>query len=1671
MKRVGSIRPFVAAILLGTASFAPLGIGLRAQTTESTTQALLDKAHALEVRGRMDMAAQTWQQVLLNDPKNVDALAGLARAARMSGNEALAGTYLDRLRAINPNDPNIERIERMGSQQNQAAELQQAGKYAKAGQYAQAMTIYRKVFGNTPPPGDWALAYYETESATDDGRAHAIAGLRALTEKYPSDSRYQIALGRILTYNPQTRAEGRKLLERHPSDPQAVEALRQSLVWDAANPASAADIRAYLAKHNDAQLAQALRNQPKPVPGRALMTPEEIAAGKAARVRSEEEQAAYNALNAKRLDDAELRFKAILANDPQNAQALAGMGYVRMQQSNFGGAISFLEQAKQYGARDTGLDKALEQARFYSVMGDGSVALNENDLPTAEQKYREALTMRPGSPEALEGLGGTLLKAQHPEAAVPVFEQVVKAQPSSTAAWRGLFMAQYGAGNAPGALLTERRIPPGVHARLMKDPDFLRTLASAYSSVGRDADAQRVLRSALELPFPAGARGLQVETQLQYAGLLQQANRLDQAAGLYRQVLTADMTNAQAWQGLVRVEHAMKKDREAAQTLASMPPSIYQIAMRDPGFQTTVASIYQAQNRLDIAQDILEKSVQEQTAAGQKPSTAVMLQLAGIYLSRNDAQRAYPIYRDILTENPDRPDAWKGLLTVLHSSGRDQEALAQIQQIPTSMRAQLESDVEYLQTVGAVYNALGQPREAMVFVNRVQQHYALQHSAPPADIDIQDAWLLFNGGNDAGLYRQLMLLGSRQDLSDEQRRSVQMIWSNWAVRRANQAAATGNIKRSLAILNAAAKAFPDNPGVLRALASGYARAGLPKQAVAIFKAQDMTSASASDYKSAVGAALAAGDTKIAETWLRYGLDQYPKDSEMLTLGAKFEQARGNSNRAADYFRASLAAMPPGDPGAELASELSQPAPVGRIPNATQSQDLASLLASPDSTASGAQDVPAPPPYLPSYTNIYGQAPVQVHSNDSNKVYPGSSSVVPSYMSNPASHRSQPGSSVGTLGNYVPENTAWRSTITGSSLPPTSITGGADIAGAQQSNSLPATEYQRQQITILTEQAEARPPITAAPQQAVYGPYVPFAPPTQNAGYTPSPVAVQLGDSTPHIDPAQREVTDVLPTARYVPNARSARAGRPMTGMSTPPQDVYNTPTQNAQYNAQAQPQPQQPGESYGQQYPQPGVASSGGTTRRRRTTPAPAVTSQPPLTYPGVRQPLSDSGYPSLGPAAPVGTPPTDADLVSKSVPPLRGSYDANAVVPGGPLSPRAQNELELAALEGSYSGWIGGTGYGRYRSGTAGFDRLTDIEAPFEASGVLGKTMRATVIARPVFLNSGVVDSAAFQNQTGGIIPVLGTLPANALTPPPQQFSTGVGGEFQLTTANIGLAVGYTPYQFLVSNVTGRVQWRPLGGHFTLFGDRDSVKDTQLSYAGLRDPGTISAVFQGNIWGGVISTGGGVRVDGGNERAGFYVNFDGANLTGFHVLENRKYEGQMGAYFRVKNWPGYGSLNLGASFFGMHYDHNERGMTYGQGGYFSPNVYFLASVPITFNGYYKTNIHYTINGSVGVQTFQEAQAPYYPLDRPLQTGSGNAVFAQNSNTGVNYAFNSELAYRFADHWYLGGYLYANNTNNYDMVSGGFFVRFLFKPQYPTESYPTGLFPTSGSTFRPLRLP
>ena len=1503
-----------------------------AQASQSVTRPLLDKASALEAHGRRDLAVQTWHQVLLADPNNTEALGGLARAATLDGNAALAQTYLERLRRINPNDPNIARVAKLQS-------------------------------------------------------AHARPNAAAAGQ--PS---------------PRTPAPG-----------------------TAASPASAA------------------------------------------------EMAAYQALNAKRIDEAEKGFTAILAKEPSNPGALAGMGYVRMQQRNFLGAVSFLEQATQLVPNDKTFSAALDAARFSFIMGEGQTAVSANDLPTAEKRYRAALALRPDSPEAMAELGSTLLKEQQPQLAVPLFERAVAGQPASAEAWRGLLLAQSQAGSGSLALATAQRTPAAVQAQLQNDPRYLQVLASVDSAAGRNGDAQKALDHALGLPLTAEAKGLKTDLQLQLGGVLVALHQPDQAAALYRQMLDGESGNVAAWKGLVAAVGTKGDDKQTLAIVEGMPPATRETAMLDPAFAVTVAALCKSQNELEAAQDLLQKTITQETNAGQKPATAVEMALADIDIQRGQPQLAYPIYQQVLREAPARADAWAGLLTALHLTGHDNEALAQVQLIPAAARAQLETNLDYLQTMASVYEGQGRSREAAPYLHRAEQDYAAQHAAPPAKLEIENAWLLYNGMDDAGLYHQLMSLGARTDLTEAERTSVQTIWTNWAVRRASQAAAAGNSARAQAILNAAAQSFPDNPAVLRELASGYAQAGQPLQAVLIYKAQNMTAASSADYQTAVSAALAAGDNKDAGIWLRYGLAKYPADPQILLLGAQFEQARGDTTRAMKYYRASLKALSRANAGTP-ATLPGGPAPV-TLPGATPAQDLSMLLA-PATTDAAPAGAPQSGAYAPTDRNP-NHAPAPF----------------PPQLTNPAAPPEGDGSGLGPQTRVAPEAPTDRPAV--------------QSAVAAAENSTPPTA------------AQTPPAAGVAVPNETYRPYIgyiapprPVPPVAGAAARSSAAVAVQLGNSTPPPVTPPTEMTDVLPTARYVPsnrkspslasdpNAAAAQAARvrrqqedaARTGQSHPPSDISIA--------AALIPQPSSPpANSSGvpdtgtQQYPQPRTQpGTAGTVARARpaspaTAPAPAaqavaLPTEPasaapapaqPAPVPPVANPAENSSAVSqpINPN-PLAAPPTDAELAARNLPPLHGAFGSQAPIS---MTPRQQAANSLAALEGSYSGWLGGTGIGRYRSGTAGLDRLYDVEAPVEASAVIGHSVRLTAVALPVFLNSGVLGAYTV---VSGNLPYLGSLMAYTANPPAQQFSNGIGGELQLTTKNIGLAAGYTPYEFPVHNLTGRFGWRTLGGHLALFAERAPVRDTQLSYAGLRDPG-VSPVT-GPIWGGVLATTGGVRLNFGNSggASSFYISGEGGVLTGRHVLDNNRYGGTAGANLRVGNWPGHGSLMLGEEFSGMHYAYNEVGLTYGQGGYFSPEYYFQAAMPITFYGNHNANFHYMVRGALGVQTFRQEVAPFFPLDPALQnifvpctaaqTPSYNCgEYPMTVTTAFNYSVDSEASYRFAGHWYGGGFLYASNANNYNAVSAGFFLRFTFRGQPPAEDRGTGLFPVRG--FRSLQVP
>jgi hypothetical protein len=567
---------------------------------------------------------------------------------------------------------------------------------------------------------------------------------------------------------------------------------------------------------------------------------------------------------------------------------------------------------------------------------------------------------------------------------------------------------------------------------------------------------------------------------------------------------------------------------------------------------------------------------------------------------------------------------------------------------------------------------------------------------------------------------------------------------------------------------------------------------------------------------------------------------------------------------------------------------------------------------------------------------------------------------------------------------------------------------------------------------------------------------------------------------------------VLPNAPVQPLALPAAAGEPPYNLAqyTPSAQEAATgayssrqqSTQPQQTPAQAQPAPEplaKPVASRSARKKAARRARRAETSRRTEPTLASA-----PSSLPG--QPAEEGGeLPSAPPSTQTPTSATgltDEELQDRDLPPLRGPW-VRIQREKHPISPRDEAEMQLRFIESGYSAWLGGSGIVNYRSGDLGYDHLSALEAPFEASIPLGYGGRITFVARPVFLDSGQADGnsviTVLEGGTTTGIPLtpttipqpIGTLVKTNTIAPPQQNASGLGGEVQLAFPHFVIAGGYTPADFLVSTFTARMQWKPENGPFTFSFTRDSVKDTQLSYAGLRDPKYTTLGDEGPIWGGVMANQGNIQYARGDAQSGFYMGAGGQVLRGYNVVNNYRIDGSGGAYWRVLTTPEYGNLSLGVNFFGMHYQQNEDAFTRGMGGYFSPQAYFLANAPITWTGHYQTRWHYNILGSLGVQAFQVDQTQLWPLaaDNATQVSMNNPQIPAKTSVGPNYDFRTQVAYQISPHWFAGGFFGANNSRNYTSVSTGFYVRYLFRSQPSTVNGPTGIFPTDG--VRPFSVP
>ncbi len=393
---------------------------------------------------------------------------------------------------------------------------------------------------------------------------------------------------------------------------------------------------------------------------------------------------------------------------------------------------------------------------------------------------------------------------------------------------------------------------------------------------------------------------------------------------------------------------------------------------------------------------------------------------------------------------------------------------------------------------------------------------------------------------------------------------------------------------------------------------------------------------------------------------------------------------------------------------------------------------------------------------------------------------------------------------------------------------------------------------------------------------------------------------------------------------------------------------------------------------------------------------------------------------------ATVRSPPGNPALVSPADP-LTADIDRDIRQVSASLAPHLDASVSL-----------------RGRSGAEGLAQLFDFEAPVEASFSPNGYGRLRVVVTPTVLASGHTNAANTR--------LFGTNPLVAST-------TAVSSGHTSTAAGAGLDVGYsygivsadigtTPLGFRQSNVVGGIEVAP---HITstmvlhVLGERRAVTDSTLSYAGLRDPQT------GEGWGGVTRNRGHVQLDGSVGTISYYAGAGGAGLFGHNVKSNSEVEAGAGFSLPVYDTPTQ-EVRTGLNLVYFGYSRNLGNFTLGSGGYFSPQQFFAALVPVTYRQQLTPDLVYTVGASIGVQTFRAKSSDVFPNNPALQA----QLAASATTTGVltrlagfqglgpGGGANAEVDYRLTDNLHVGAKAGFDRSGNFTEGTGLLYARYVF---------------------------
>lgn len=498
-----------------------MGFSAAAQTSQNDAalKALFDQANYWHEKAHNDRANESLNKVLMVDPNNTQALYLMSLWAQQNGNLQEASQWRTRLAKTDPNSSLLQALDNAKQiEKIPAGTLALARQQARSGNIPAAMATWHTLFsGDTPPPG-LAAEYYLTKGSDKATYSEAVADLQRFTAQNPDDVSARVALGKMLTWREGTRRDGISMLEQTATGSKdADDGLRQALLWLSPAANDAQSYETFIQRHpQDKEVQAHYRNT----------------LGDAAKTEG------FNALNSGDNAQAKSQFEQALQSNPEDADALAGMGYLAQRSGDYQAASQYLSRSASLGgdasaqrkkqADDAAFFGQLSQAQQAFKAGNISQALalsapltqgggdqaisaklfradvlrQSKDYPQAEQAFRDIISLQPQNAQARENLY-YVLKEQNKTAeadavlrTLPATVQarlqprVVTGLPSDPIRQQGERLAA--AGNTTEAIATLRQ---GV-TRYPNDPWMRLSLARLLQKSGYDGEAATIMQPA-----------------------------------------------------------------------------------------------------------------------------------------------------------------------------------------------------------------------------------------------------------------------------------------------------------------------------------------------------------------------------------------------------------------------------------------------------------------------------------------------------------------------------------------------------------------------------------------------------------------------------------------------------------------------------------------------------------------------------------------------------------------------------------------------------------------------------------------------------------------------------------------------------------------------------------------------------------------------------------------------------------------------------------------------------------------------------------------------------------------------------------------------------------------------------------------------------------------------